>query len=104
MYAALPSDRGPEGWLRAVADAAQRWRRFAFNGGGVYNLPRSLQAGKALEANMAKRGPRQLVRMRSTESHHVYLTTKNRRNNDKRLELRKYDPVLRKHVVYRETR
>lgn len=53
---------------------------------------------------MAKRGPRQLVKMRSTESHHVYLTSKNRRNNDKRLELRKFDPVLRKHVVYRETR
>jgi len=57
-----------------------------------------------LEEIMAKRGPRQLVRMRSTESHHVYLTSKNRRNNDKRLELRKFDPVLRKHVVYRETR
>ncbi len=56
------------------------------------------------EAKMAKRGPRQLVKMRSTESHHLYLTTKNRRNNDKRLELKKYDPVLRKHVVYRETR
>ncbi len=53
---------------------------------------------------MARRGPRQLVKMRSTESHHLYLTSKNRRNNDKRLELKKYDPVLRKHVVYRETR
>ena len=53
---------------------------------------------------MAKKGPRQLVKMRSTKSHHVYLTSKNRRNDDKRLELRKFDPVLRKHVVYRETR
>jgi len=53
---------------------------------------------------MAKKGPRQLVKMRSTVSHHLYLTSKNRRNNDKRLELKKYDPVLRKHVVYRETR
>ena len=49
---------------------------------------------------MARKGPRQLVKMRSTESHHLYLTSKNRRNNDKRLELKKYDPVLRKHVVY----
>ena len=39
-----------------------------------------------LEDIMAKKGPRQLVRMRSTESHHVYLTSKNRRNDDKRLE------------------
>ena len=43
---------------------------------------------------MAKKGPRQLVRMRSTESHHVYLTSKNRRNDDKRLELRKFESGL----------
>jgi len=61
-------------------------------------------SGSESEAKMAKKGPRQLVKMRSTVSHHLYLTSKNRRNNDKRLELKKYDPVLRKHVVYRETR
>ena len=53
---------------------------------------------------MAKKGPRQLVKMRSTESSHFYLTTKNRRNDPNRLELRKYDPTLRKHVIYRETK
>lgn len=66
--------------------------------------PQRLYEECVLEDIMAKKGPRQLVRMRSTESHHVYLTSKNRRNDDKRLELRKFDPVLRKHVVYRETR
>ncbi|MEZ4622180.1 MAG: 50S ribosomal protein L33 [Caldilineaceae bacterium] len=53
---------------------------------------------------MAKKGPRVLVKMRSTESAHFYLTEKNRRNDTGRLELRKYDPVVRRHVVYRETR
>lgn len=53
---------------------------------------------------MARKGPRQLVKMRSTESTHMYLTTKNRRNDANRLELRKYDPVVRKHVLYRETK
>ncbi|RME63369.1 MAG: 50S ribosomal protein L33 [Caldilineae bacterium] len=53
---------------------------------------------------MAKKGPRVLVKLRSTESNHMYLTTKNRRNDTQRLELRKYDPTLRKHVIYRETR
>lgn len=53
---------------------------------------------------MARRGPRQLVKMRSTESDHMYLTSKNRRNSTARLELKKYDPTLRKHVVYRETK
>ncbi len=53
---------------------------------------------------MAKKGPRQLVKMRSTESAHMYLTTKNRRNDTGRMELRKYDPTLRRHVIYREAK
>lgn len=53
---------------------------------------------------MAKKGPRVLVKLRSTESSHIYLTEKNRRNDANRLEIRKYDPTLRRHVMYRETR
>lgn len=53
---------------------------------------------------MARKGPRVLVKMRSTESSHMYLTEKNRRNDTQRLELKKYDPTLRRHVIYRETR
>jgi large subunit ribosomal protein L33 len=34
----------------------------------------------------------------------VYWTEKNRRNDPQRLELKKFDPVLRRHVLYRETR
>ena len=41
------------------------------------------------------------VILRSTESRHFYTTTKNKRNKEK-LELKKYDPTLRKHVLYRE--
>lgn len=53
---------------------------------------------------MAKRGPRVLVKMRSTESAHFYLTSKNRRNDPSRMELKKYDPTLRRHVIYREAK
>ncbi|MCY3659933.1 MAG: 50S ribosomal protein L33 [Caldilineaceae bacterium] len=55
---------------------------------------------------MAKKGKgaRIQVTMKSTESSHRYLTEKNRRNNTSRLELRKFDPVLRRHVIYRESR
>jgi large subunit ribosomal protein L33 len=53
---------------------------------------------------MAKKGPRVLVKLRSTESSHVYVTEKNRRNDSQRLELRKFDPTLRRHVIYRETK
>jgi large subunit ribosomal protein L33 len=53
---------------------------------------------------MAKKGPRIIIKMRSTESSHMYLTEKNRRNDSGRLELKKFDPVLRKHVIYREAK
>jgi large subunit ribosomal protein L33 len=53
---------------------------------------------------MAKKGPRVLIKLRSSESAHVYWSEKNRRNDSVRLELKKYDPVVRKHVVYRETK
>lgn len=53
---------------------------------------------------MAKKGPRVLIKMRSTESSHMYLSEKNRRNDSGRLELKKYDPVVRRHVIYREAK
>jgi large subunit ribosomal protein L33 len=51
-----------------------------------------------------KKGVRTVIKLRSTESHHVYYSEKNRRNSPNRLEMKKYDPTLRRHVVYRETR
>lgn len=56
------------------------------------------------EISMAKRGQRIVVKLRSTESGHIYITEKSRRNTQGRLELRKFDPYLRKHVLYRETK
>lgn len=53
---------------------------------------------------MAKPGNRVQVKLKSTESHHFYYTVKNKRNNPDRISLRKYDPVVRKHVEYKETR
>ena len=35
---------------------------------------------------------------------HFYTTTKNRRTKPDKLELKKYDPVVRKHVVYKESK
>jgi large subunit ribosomal protein L33 len=52
----------------------------------------------------AKKGNRIMVRLKSTESGHMYYTQKNRKNDQRRLELRKYDPTLRRHVLYRETK
>lgn len=51
-----------------------------------------------------KKGDRIVIKLRSTESDHVYHSEKNKRNDPARLELRRYDPTLRRHVLYRETR
>ncbi len=53
---------------------------------------------------MAKKGNRVLVKLRSTESGHMYYTQKTRKTDSARLELKKYDPFVRRHVVYRETK
>jgi large subunit ribosomal protein L33 len=35
---------------------------------------------------------------------HFYTTTKNKQNHPEKLELKKYDPVVRKHVPYKEAK
>ncbi len=35
---------------------------------------------------------------------HFYTTTKNKKTQADKLEMKKYDPVLRKHVDYREAK
>lgn len=52
-----------------------------------------------------KQGKRRVVGMVSEESgHRIYYTTKNTQNTPDKLSLRKYDPVLRKHVLFVETK
>jgi large subunit ribosomal protein L33 len=35
---------------------------------------------------------------------HYYTTTKNKRNMPEKMEITKYDPVVRKHVAYKEAK
>jgi len=53
-------------------------------------------------AKKSSKGPRVIIKMSSTESPYRFTTTKNKRNHPQRLELRRYDPVLRRHVLFRE--
>ena len=55
---------------------------------------------------MAKKNTkRKLVGMVSEESNHrTYYTTKNTQNTTEKLTLKKYDPKLKKHVTYTETK
>ncbi len=43
------------------------------------------------------------VKMESTAGTGYYVTTtKNPRNHPEKMELKKYDPVIRKHVIFKE--
>jgi large subunit ribosomal protein L33 len=53
---------------------------------------------------MAKKGARETVKMKSTESDECYWTVKNKRNTTERMELKKYDSTLRKHVIFKEAK
>ena len=46
---------------------------------------------------------REKIRLVSTaKTGHFYTTTRNRANLSGKLEVKKYDPVIRKHVPYKE--
>lgn len=54
---------------------------------------------------MPRNDIRPVIRLRSTAgTGYTYVTRKNRRSNPDRMELRKYDPVARRHVLFREQR
>jgi len=38
----------------------------------------------------------------SADTGHYYTTTKNKRTMPEKLEMKKFDPVVRKHVTYKE--
>ena len=47
----------------------------------------------------------QLIKMVSTaDTGYFYVTKKNTRNTTEKLSMRKYDPVARKHVVFKESK
>ncbi|MGE3953775.1 MAG: 50S ribosomal protein L33 [Parachlamydiales bacterium] len=52
---------------------------------------------------MAKKG-REIIKLKSTESDTFYSTKKNKKTATGRLERKKYDPKLRKHVLFKESK
>lgn len=49
-----------------------------------------------------------LIKLQSTKSKHVYWSRRNRKSkgaqNKDKLELKRYDPTLRKHVMYKQVK
>ena len=55
-----------------------------------------------IKKNMAKQV--HLVRIRSTESKHLRFSRRNKKQNPTKLAIKKYDPVVRKNVLYKEVK
>lgn len=47
---------------------------------------------------------RETIKLKSTESNDMYWTVKNKKKTTGRLELKKYDKKLRRHVVFKESK
>lgn len=47
---------------------------------------------------------REIIKLKSSESSEMYWTVKNRKKTTGRLELKKYDKKMRKHVIFKEAK
>lgn len=53
---------------------------------------------------MAKSARDKIRMVSSADTGHFYTTDKNKKNTSGKLEMKKYDPVVRKHVIYKEAK
>ena len=54
---------------------------------------------------MARNDKRPIIKLKSTAgTGYTYVTKKNKVNDRERIELKKYDPKIRKHVIFKEER
>ena len=53
---------------------------------------------------MAKSVRDKIKLVSTADTGHFYTTTKNKRTHPDKMEVKKFDPVVRKHVVYKETK
>lgn len=48
---------------------------------------------------------RELIKLvSSAKTGHYYTTTKNKRNMPEKMEIKKFDPTIRQHVMYKEAK
>jgi len=53
---------------------------------------------------MAKAIREKIRPLSSAGTGHFYTTTKNKRNMPEKMEIKKFDPVVRQHVIYKEAK
>ncbi|PPI88378.1 50S ribosomal protein L33 [Candidatus Pantoea edessiphila] len=53
---------------------------------------------------MAKNVREKIKLISSSGTGHFYTTTRNKRNKSDKLQMKKFDPIIRKHVIYKEAK
>ncbi|MEO5342843.1 MAG: 50S ribosomal protein L33 [Gammaproteobacteria bacterium SHHR-1] len=53
---------------------------------------------------MAKSARDKIKLVSSAKTGHFYTTTKNKRNTPGKMEMKKFDPTIRQHVMYKEAK
>lgn len=72
---------------------------------GIESVVAKIRARGGEGLKMARNDVRPIIKLKSTAgTGYTYVTRKNKRNNPDRITLKKYDPVIRKHVEFREER
>ena len=46
----------------------------------------------------------QLIKLKSTKSDYIRFSRKNRKKVERKIELKKFDPTVRKHVIFKEVK
>jgi large subunit ribosomal protein L33 len=60
---------------------------------------------KAIRYKEMAKSAREKIRLVSSEgTGHFYTTSKNKRNMPDKMEIKKFDPVVRRHVIYKEAK
>ena len=61
--------------------------------------------GENIQGNFMAKSAREKIRLVSSAgTGHFYTTDKNKRNMPEKMEIKKYDPKVRKHVIYKEAK
>ena len=51
---------------------------------------------------MAKKENRHIIKLKSSESSHIYSTYKNKKNDPERMELKKFNAIMKKMTIHKE--
>jgi large subunit ribosomal protein L33 len=67
-------------------------------------VPRASTSDPAEDSKMAKGNREKIKLVSSAGTGHYYTATKNKKLHPEKLETKKYDPTIRKHVTYKEAK